>query len=86
MLSALYKYPKLRKNRFMALPFTMMISMGIRKERCSLETERIAFLTGIYQSEQGTMEKAVPVVATTATAPLVPICTVTVKDAVEAFL
>ncbi len=55
-------------------------------DREELEKKRIAFLTGIYQSEQGTMDKPVPVVAATATAPPSPICTVTVKDAVEAFL
>lgn len=62
---------------------TRKVIIGQKEE---LEQKRRAFLTGIYQSEQVTMEKAVPIVAATATAPPAPICTVTVKDAVEAFL
>ncbi len=51
-----------------------------------LEQKRMNFLTELCQQQQNalTMAMAIPVVTTTA--PLAPVCTVTVKNAVKAFL
>lgn len=88
-------YPTGRTNKngqdVYGIAFSYDDTNGQRKRKVitgqkeQLEQKRIVFLTELCQQKQNalTMAMAVPVVATT---PLAPVCTVTVKGAVGAFL